>query len=247
MFGVGLFDHPVGATAPNVSTPEHKALATRLSQEGTVLLRNQGGELPLPTSRKVAVIGYSADAGAQYAGGGSANVTPSGTPISPLAGITARAGAANVTYAKGPGGPLPVLPSDRLTGGGFTGNYYPNGDFTGTPLAVRTDPTLNFGTGSPAQYALPVGGAKSARWEGTLKVNTTGSYHFSARVNGTIKVYINNQQLIDTSTSALTVATGEGAIALTAGQPATIRVDYTSVSFPQFGVLFAQVVLGAQT
>src|SRR4051812_29675682 len=158
MFGVGLFDHPVGAPTANVSTPEHKVLATRLSQEGTVLLKNQAGELPLSSSRKVAVIGYSGDAGAQYAGGGSANVTPSGTPISPLAAISARAGVTNVTYAKGPGGPLPVLPSDRLTGAGFTGTYFPNGDFTGTPLTVRTDATLNFGTGSPGQYALPVAG-----------------------------------------------------------------------------------------
>ncbi len=256
MFQVGLFDHPLVSPASaintNVSTAEHQQLATRLSEEGTVLLKNRGGQLPLADApaKTIAVVGYAGDAGAQYAGGGSANVFPSGTPVSPLAAITQRA-SGHVSYAKGPGGPLPVLPASRVTPAGagtsgFTGTYYSSADFSGTPLAVRNDPTLDFGTGQLAEYSLPVAGAQSVRWQGTLQVNTTGTYHFSTQSTGTVTVYVNGRQVL-TATSGVTSALGEGSVQLTAGQPASIRVDYQPFSVPSFNVLFSHLVLGART
>lgn len=57
----GLFDHLVPATAiPNVSTPEHKALAREIAEQSTVLLKNDG-VLPLGADAPtVAVIGQTA-------------------------------------------------------------------------------------------------------------------------------------------------------------------------------------------
>ena len=40
MFDSGAFDDPLGPAAANVSTPEHQALATKVSAGGMVLLRN---------------------------------------------------------------------------------------------------------------------------------------------------------------------------------------------------------------
>ncbi len=59
----GLFDHPVPGTAiPNVSTPEHKALAREIAEQSTVLLKNDG-VLPLGgNAPTVAVIGQTASA-----------------------------------------------------------------------------------------------------------------------------------------------------------------------------------------
>jgi beta-glucosidase len=60
----GLFDHPLPTTInPNSSTDAHKQVALRMAEEGTVLLKNQDGILPLNTrGQTIAVIGPTASA-----------------------------------------------------------------------------------------------------------------------------------------------------------------------------------------
>lgn len=114
MFRVGVFDHPPasepGAFSANVSTPAHVALARRISEQGTVLLKNQDSILPLGgRHRTIAVIGPAAGrAGAQneYNGQGSGHVPQLGTVpsvVSPLEAIRKRAAnnADKVLYADG--------------------------------------------------------------------------------------------------------------------------------------------------
>jgi beta-glucosidase len=100
MFAFGVFDRSrAGSTGAVVTTAAHKATARQVAEEGTVLLKNNG-VLPLSTSttRKIAVIGTDGGAGVASVGGGSATVTSSGT-VSPLTGITDRAGSgATVQY-----------------------------------------------------------------------------------------------------------------------------------------------------
>jgi beta-glucosidase len=257
MFQHGLFDNPAPSMSSQrttvVSTPEHRLLATRMSEAGSVLLKNDDHTLPLADAagKKIAVIGYAGDAGATYAGVGSPNVLPTGTPISPLQGITARAAHAQVTYTNGPGGPLPVLPADHVTptggsGQGFTGTYYSTRDFTGTPLAVRNDPTIDFGVGQLGEYSLPVPGALSVRWQGTLNVPATGTYHFSLDDEGSAQLYVNGTKVID-ATAGSQGASGVGAIDLVAGQPVSIQIDYLPFYVPSFNVLFSHIRLGGHT
>ena len=113
MFRIGLFDHPVAAQpaafAANVSTPAHVALARTVSEAGTVLLKNQGGILPLTGSGKtIAVIGQPAGAAGaenEYNGEGSGHVPEFGDipAVSPQQGITTRAAGSGdaVVYADG--------------------------------------------------------------------------------------------------------------------------------------------------
>jgi beta-glucosidase len=114
MFRIGIFDHPAAAQpaaySANVETPDDVALARKISEEGTVLLKNDGGTLPVSgQGKRVAVIGPTAgQAGAEesYNTGGSAHIPEAGPHphvVSPLAGITQRASADNdvVTYADG--------------------------------------------------------------------------------------------------------------------------------------------------
>ena len=92
MFAFGLFDEPpTGSPAQTATNSAHVSDALQLAEEGTVLLKNSGGVLPLSSSdQKVAVIGADAASSPLTAGGAAGRATSSGT-VTPLAGITAAA------------------------------------------------------------------------------------------------------------------------------------------------------------
>src|SRR5512132_426111 len=183
MFDSGAFDDPLGPAAANVSTPEHQALATKVSASGMVLLKNRDHALPLSAGRRlrsIAVIGPSGS-DATFITGGSAGVPPEpARTVTPLAGITARAGSAvRVTAAQGSLGdvPLPtIVPGD---GSGFQATYWSNGEAQGAPALTRVEPTVDV-TGAPAG----VGSPWSARWTGTVTPSESGLYRFSLLQSG---------------------------------------------------------------
>ncbi|HEY3626518.1 MAG TPA: glycoside hydrolase family 3 C-terminal domain-containing protein [Terracidiphilus sp.] len=107
IFLSGLFDqhHPdaVGAGG-EVDTPEQRAIALQGATEGIVLLKNEGGLLPLDSTKikSIAVIGPNA-AVARTGGGGSSLVRPK-SAVAPLDGIKEKAGSGvKVMYALGMG------------------------------------------------------------------------------------------------------------------------------------------------
>ncbi|MEU1630576.1 glycoside hydrolase family 3 C-terminal domain-containing protein [Streptomyces sp. NPDC020096] len=94
MFTFGLFDKsPTGSPSAVVTSDAHAATARQVAEEGSVLLKNADGVLPLRSSNvnSIAVIGADADTKAQTAGGGSAGVNAPHV-VTPLQGITNRAG-----------------------------------------------------------------------------------------------------------------------------------------------------------
>jgi beta-glucosidase len=123
-FAVGLFDLPPDREVVDVFTGFD--VAQRVAEQGTVLLKNAQGQLPLKASRlhSIAVIGSHADVGV-LSGGGSAQVDPPGgnavhppplppdaspmaffdrvvwDPSSPLKAIRAKAPNAKVEYNAG--------------------------------------------------------------------------------------------------------------------------------------------------
>ncbi|MCK2240407.1 MULTISPECIES: beta-glucosidase [unclassified Crossiella] len=88
MIRAGLFDKP--ATVTPIPAREHGAIARDLSARGMVLLRNEGGLLPLSAKelRSVALIGPFATE-AKTGGGGSSKVKPLYT-VPPLDGLRAK-------------------------------------------------------------------------------------------------------------------------------------------------------------
>jgi beta-glucosidase len=129
MYAAGLFDHP--ATVQPIDAAGDAAVAQEIEEQGAVLLKNAGGQLPLNPSNiaSIAVIGSHADVGV-LSGGGSAQVVPVGgaaltlppacppytpppggqactsafqvfDPSSPLAAIRAKAPGATVTFNDG--------------------------------------------------------------------------------------------------------------------------------------------------
>jgi beta-glucosidase len=237
MFRVGLFDHPnTGDHTAIVTTPEHVALATGIAQAGTVLLKNQGGALPLgPEVRSIAVVGYDAGPGTQTMIGGSASVI--GAPVvTPLTAITARAGqGVTVIHADGTLGvvPLTVVPVDVLTpappatGTGFARTYYPTMDLTGTPTGA-------FVGGNVDSINVLPPGSYSARWRGILTPATTGVHRFSVRYAGVVRLFVDGE-IVATGDSAgldwlipgAPPLTAQASATLTAGTPVPIVLEYS--------------------
>lgn len=77
----------------------HHALARKVAAEGMVLLKNDGGLLPLQGHRQIAVIGRAARA-AHFQGGGSSHINPTRVDV-PFEELRSRAGDAELAYAEG--------------------------------------------------------------------------------------------------------------------------------------------------
>jgi beta-glucosidase len=111
MFRLGLFDHPPAlhydVRNADVSTTADQRVARATELEGAVLLKNNGPILPLHvrSGDRLAVIGAPAGALdlAPYLSGGGSSYVAGTEAVSPLQGLTTRAGAsgASVVYADG--------------------------------------------------------------------------------------------------------------------------------------------------
>jgi beta-glucosidase len=156
---LGLFDPPASVPYAQIpfsadDSPAHRQLALEVSEESMVLLKNDG-ILPLSASehgpKTIAVIGPNAAALAAIEG--NYNAVPS-HPVLPLTGIEERFGSsAKILYAQGSpyvdGADIPVPqsvlhPSLHSTEPGLKAEYFNGTDFSGSPVATRTDPQIDF-------------------------------------------------------------------------------------------------------
>ncbi|MEF9880888.1 glycoside hydrolase family 3 protein [Streptomyces sp. P9-A4] len=105
-FRLGLFEKPYADTTnlPSIGSAEHRAVAREAVAKSQVLLRNEGGVLPLKPSQKVYVAGSNADDLGNQAGGwtiswqGSSGRTTTGTTI--LEGMRGAAPGADIAFSK---------------------------------------------------------------------------------------------------------------------------------------------------
>lgn len=90
--------------------------------------------------------------------------------------------------------PPPPPPPPAQTG--FAAEYFNNRDLAGSPVLTRNDPSVNFnwGHGSPGSQ-VPVDNF-SARWNANMNF-APGRYRFSASSDDGVRVWVNNQLIID--------------------------------------------------
>ena len=103
MFQFGLFDNPpTGKLTSTVTNSANNLFARNAAAKGMVLLQNNGGLLPLSSSvHSIAVIGSVSSTSPISVGAGSASVNLPYN-ITPLAGITSRAGSGvAINYSAG--------------------------------------------------------------------------------------------------------------------------------------------------
>jgi len=236
-----------------VDRPEHRALARRAAAESLVLLKNDGGVLPLDARglRRLAVIGPNAEAG-QIMGGGSAFVVPH-YQVHPLAAIRERVGP-DVEVLHEPGCRIdkfaPELPRDALLPApgasepGLTLEYWDNLELAGAPRYTRI---VHHTHGS---FQRPVDGVDlarfSARYTTWFTPAESGVHEFGLASSGRSRLYIDGELAIDNWTSQRIIGGifGEPAAAerragveLTAGRACAIRIDYQLAAARAFGWL----------
>jgi beta-glucosidase len=193
-FRLGMFDPQERVPYSKIPISQndssaHREVAREAARKAIVLLRNEGGVLPLSASvRRIAVVGPAADDPiallGNYNGISSSQVTP-------LEGIERQFPGAQVGYALGAtytGLTHALVPSTFLAasdggGSGVLAEYYANPGLGGRPKLRRREPRAYFDTNmeDPAVLAA-VGRAKySVRWTATLTSPATGEYDLTLR------------------------------------------------------------------
>jgi beta-glucosidase len=230
-----------------------------LKNERNTLPLRPGGRL-----RSIAVIGPDADNASAQGGGSSTISHPTYTvsPLDGIrarAGSRTR-----VTYAAGTDGisegdllpgPAPV-PSTvlRPTGGaagdrGLHAQFWDNIGFSGTPALELVDPNVNvnwgfqnfrgFNAASPkatssravtGNFALL--GDLSARWTGELIAPQTADYQLGLTARGTARLYLDGELIVDHTST--TVTSDSVTRNLRAGQPHSVRIEYSATKFSQY-------------
>ena len=214
-FELGLFERPYvepGEAEAANGHADHLALAREAAAASIVLLRNEGGVLPLSKSlRSIAVIG--ADGMETRLGGYSG---PGIKPISILDGVRQKLGAGvRVEYAAGVPRvtheyvPIPTQflrpETDALArrsfseGGrsGLNGEYFDNNALEGTPRMTRVDREIDFrwtlnspGRGIPFDWY-------SVRWTGSVVAPPGGVTRIAVEANDGYRLYLDDRLVID--------------------------------------------------
>lgn len=193
-FRLGMFDPPERVPYANIPLSEndssaHRQVAREAGREAIVLLKNEGGILPLSRSvRKIAIIGPSAaDPVAvlgNYNGISSRQVTP-------LEGIESQFPAAQVRYALGANytaSTHALVPRAFLTppdgkGTGLLVEYFNDPDLQDQPKLRRVEPRGYFDMDmeDPAVVSAVGHTNFSIRWTGALTPPATGEYDLTVK------------------------------------------------------------------
>lgn len=261
MVGLGLLDHP--AQVQPLDIAKGVALARTVAAEAMVLLKNTNAVLPLAggtAAGSIAVSGPDAD-NTSAQGGGSSTISKPTTSVSPLAGITARAGAgAGVAYDPGVDGvsegallpgPAPVPSSVLTPAGGAAGvhglsvQYWSNSTFSGAPHLSQTDPNVNVDFGFPnfpgfnaASPKIPTVrgdfsllGDLSAKWTGTFTAPATATYNLGLTARGDATLTVDGQTFL---THVGDLSSVSRSVRLMAGKPHTVAISYSAKSLNSY-------------
>lgn len=203
----GLLDGNPKSRAATPSLDEQRKLARQVATEGIVLLRNEGGVLPLPAQTKsLAVIGALAQVPA-IQGGGSSYVTPERV-VTPLDGLFEAFGShTEICFERGiDHEPKPPVIDGRLLSPtldgserGLRAHYFDGADLSGELVLEETDWRLcKLGFGAAAQTS---GMAFSVEWDGWFTPRYSGE-HFIEITHSSpdVELEIDNKLLVGRDT-----------------------------------------------
>ncbi len=253
-FRLGMFDPPERVPYSKIPISEndsiaHRQAAREAEREAIVLLKNDGGVLPLRQSvRRIAVVGPSAadpiDVLGSYNGISSKQVTP-------LEGIERQFPGARVRYALGAtytASTFALVPSTFLEPGegegqGLQAEYFDNFDLQGQPKLRRIEPRPYFDMGmeDPAVVAAVGENKYSVRWTGTLMPPATGEYDLTVKTGmwnftGRARLFLDDKEVTfgtgpSTQMTSTQAASGprrtvRALVQLDGGRKYNLRVEY---------------------
>ena len=226
---LGIFDsgkdNPYTRISPNViGSKEHTDLALQMAREAIVLMKNQGGVLPLRKGkvRSVAVVGINAGS-CEF---GDYSGVPASTPVSILDGIKAIAGKdVKVNYApwKSAVDGMEII-SPAFFPDGLKAEYFSGTKLKGEPK-VRKDEWINFEPNNQAPDPFLPDSPLSIRWSGTLRPEVTGEYELSFTSDDGCRLWIDDKLVID-AWGGHSVRSDKAAIRLEAGKNYKIVSEY---------------------
>ncbi|KAK0388796.1 hypothetical protein NLU13_5039 [Sarocladium strictum] len=226
---------PENAPETELNRPEDQALLRRAAAESIVLLKNEGNILPFAKSKTTAVIGPNSKI-ARFCGGGSASLLPYYS-VSPYEGIVAQCDKTSFSQGSADHQMLPQL-GDRLrteTGQrGFLWRAYnePATVLDRKPVEERVLVNSHmFFMDYRNENLAPVW---YCQCDGIFTPDETGLFDFGLGVEGTAKLYVDDELLVgnfENQTPGPTLF-GSGTIEeigskeLVAGQDYRIRVEW---------------------
>lgn len=198
----GLLDGPPKPDNTVVNCQEHKDLVREAGARAIVLLKNDGGLLPLDPARlrSLALIGPNA-AENRLSMGGSGYVSAAHS-VSLQEALSARLGdRVTINYARGADmgdEALPPIPAEFLSaeGAGLHGEYYANLELKGQPVLTRTDAAVDFHWRGPVADKLGKDNF-SARWTGKLTPRVSGEYSLGLAGDDGYRLYLDGQLVIN--------------------------------------------------
>jgi beta-glucosidase len=204
----GFFDRPQVLKDIPRNDPRSRKVALDLAREAVVLLKNEGGALPLdPDSLKsIAVIGMNAHPAMPQGGGSGHTWNFRQTTI--LDGIRAAAGegvevrfnAGNITsdtMAMARNSRYEHVDADGVTTAGMKVEFFTNPDLKGEPALTRVDSVMNYIWAMNAPAPEIPSDNWSARWTGQIRPTVTGDHRFLLRVDDAARVWLDGKVIID--------------------------------------------------
>jgi beta-glucosidase len=242
-FRLGMFDPPERVRYSKIpisenDSPGHRQLAREAARQAIVLLKNEGGVLPLRDSvRSIAVLGPSADDPVALLGNYNAI---SSKQVTLLEGLQAQFPNARVRYALGATytrATPALVPSAFLAppdgnGHGLLAEYFPNDNLEGEPALERIEARGYFDMEmEPGDVVAAVGREKySVRWIGTLAPPADGEYRMIVRTNrwnrtGRVRMFLDGQELDFTGGPAPRTTSTQAPPAFRRPTPAKVRLE----------------------
>jgi beta-glucosidase len=240
-FKLGMFDPPErnpwsSIPISVIDSKEHQALAAEAARKSMVLLKNEGGILPLDRElSRIAVIGPNADDVGVLLG--NYNGVPS-DPVTPLRGIRqAVSSHTEIIHALGTSlaenmPALHVVSNNRLfiyqdavRENGLAAEFFSNPEMQGQPVSTRVDRTIDSGLWDETAVEGVSLDNQSVRWSGLMVPPQTGTYQLGGRAEGTFRLFIDDSLLVNFE-CRYEACTDWAALELEAGQEYGIRVEY---------------------